>query len=137
MGEFDGKVAVITGAARGQGRSHAVALAGEGARVALLDIANGEITHPPARVASAEDLDETVRLVESVGGKALAVPCDVRDEAQVAAAASAVVEAFGGIDFVVSNAGILAKYQESWNIPSEDWRGSLETNLTGQWLTLK
>lgn len=137
MGEFDGKVALITGAARGQGRSHAVALAREGANVALLDIANGEITHPPARVASAEDLAETVAMVEGVGGKAFAVPCDVRDEDQVQAAVAGAVETFGGLDFVIANAGILAKYQQSWEIPSVDWRASLETNLTGQWLTLK
>jgi NAD(P)-dependent dehydrogenase (short-subunit alcohol dehydrogenase family) len=137
MGEFDGKVALITGAARGQGRSHAVALAAEGASVALLDIANGERTHPPARVATAEDLAETVAAVESVGGKALGIPCDVRDEAQVADAVRQAVETFGGLDYVIANAGILGKYQQSWDIPTEDWKGSLDTNLTGQWLTLK
>jgi NAD(P)-dependent dehydrogenase (short-subunit alcohol dehydrogenase family) len=137
MGEFDGKVALITGAARGQGRSHAVALAREGAGVALLDIANGERTHPPARVATAEDMAETVELVAAVGGRALGLYCDVRDEDQVSAAVAQTVDHFGGMDFVISNAGILAKYQQSWEIPTEDWRGSLETNLTGQWLTLK
>jgi len=137
MGEFDGKVALITGGARGQGRSHAVALAREGASVALVDIANGERTHPPARVATAEDLAETARLVAAEGARALPVPCDVRDEDQVVAAVAQVVEAFGGIDFVIANAGILARYSPSWEIPTEDWRGSLETNLTGQWLTLK
>lgn len=155
MGEFDGTVALITGAARGQGRSHAVALAAEGACVALLDIANGELTHPPARVASAADLAETARLVEEAHAAnapanagtasgvssdipaALPIPCDVRDEDQVAAAVARTVETFGGIDFVIANAGILGRYSQSWEIPTEDWRGSLETNLTGQWLTLK
>jgi len=137
MGEFEGKVALITGAARGQGRSHAVALAREGASVALLDIANGERTHPPARVATAQDLEETLRLVEEAGGKGLAVACDVRQESDVIAAVRHSVERFGGLDFVIANAGILGKYQQSWEIPTEDWRGSLDTNLTGQWLTLK
>ncbi|MGO9927333.1 MAG: SDR family NAD(P)-dependent oxidoreductase, partial [Mycobacterium sp.] len=83
-GRVKGKVAFVTGAARGQGRSHAVALAREGASVALLDIANGEVTHPPARVASAADMAETVALIEAEGGKALPIACDVRDEEQVA-----------------------------------------------------
>lgn len=137
MGDFDGKVVLITGGARGQGRSHAVALAREGASLALLDIANGELTHPPARVASAEDLATTVRLVEEAGGAAAGIPCDVRDEDQVQAAVAEAVDRFGGLDFVISNAGILGKYQQSWAIPTEDWRACLETNLTGQWLTLK
>jgi NAD(P)-dependent dehydrogenase (short-subunit alcohol dehydrogenase family) len=137
MGEFDGKVALITGGARGQGRSHAVALAKEGASVALLDIANGELTHPPARVASAEDLAETVRLVEAAGARAVGIPCDVRDEGQVVAAVEQTIARFGGLDFVIANAGILGMYQQSWEIPTVDWRASLDTNLTGQWLTLK
>jgi NAD(P)-dependent dehydrogenase (short-subunit alcohol dehydrogenase family) len=137
MGEFDGKVVLITGGARGQGRSHAVALAREGASVALLDIANGELTHPPARVASAEDLAETVGLIEAAGGRALGIPCDVRDEDQVKAAVQKAVGHFGSLDFVIANAGIIGLYQQSWEIPTQDWRASLETNLTGQWLTLK
>ena len=137
MGEFDRKVVLITGGARGQGRSHAVALAREGASVALLDIANGELTHPPARVASPQDLAETVDLVEAAGGQALGIPCDVRDEDQVTSAVRQAVAHFGGLDFVIANAGIIGLYQQSWEIPTEDWRASLETNLTGQWLTLK
>ena len=137
MGRFDGKVAFITGGARGQGRSHAVALAREGASVALVDIANGEIGQPPYLVASAGELEETVRLVEKEGSSDLALPCVVRDEAQVAAAARRAAETVGGIDYVITNAGVLAKFQQSWTIPAEDWRGSIETNLTGQWLALK
>jgi NAD(P)-dependent dehydrogenase (short-subunit alcohol dehydrogenase family) len=137
MGDFDGKVALITGGARGQGRSHAVALAREGASIAILDIANGELTHPPARVATAADLAETVRLVESTGGRAIGIPCDVRDEEQVTSAVAETIDRFGGLDFVVANAGIMGMYQQSWEIPTVDWRASLETNLTGQWLTLK
>ncbi len=137
MGDFDGKVVLITGGARGQGRSHAVALAREGASLALLDIANGELTHPPARVASAGDLADTVSLVEATGGRALGIPCDVRDEDQVVSAVEQAVDHFGGLDFVIANAGILGLYQQSWTIPTEDWRASIETNLTGQWLTLK
>jgi NAD(P)-dependent dehydrogenase (short-subunit alcohol dehydrogenase family) len=134
---FEGKVALITGGARGQGRSHALALAREGADIALVDIANGEIGHPPYRVASSADLDETVRLVEAEDRRALGLRADVRDEGQVKAAVAETVAEFGGIDYVVSNAGVLAKFQESWLIPTEDWRGTIDTNLTGQWLALK
>ncbi len=137
MGEFDGMVALITGGARGQGRSHAVALAREGASIAVLDIANGELTHPPARVATADDLAETVRLVEAAGGQVVGIPCDVRNEEQVKSAVAQALDRFGRLDFVIANAGILGLYQESWTIPTVDWRASLETNLTGQWLTLK
>jgi NAD(P)-dependent dehydrogenase (short-subunit alcohol dehydrogenase family) len=137
MGRFDGKVVFITGAARGQGRSHAIALAREGAAVALLDIASGEIGHPPYRVASRDDLDHTVKLVEEVGGRALPLVADVRDEEQVAAAVDATVAQFGGIDHLVSNAGVLAKFQQSWEIPKVDWDASIATNLTGHWLTCR
>jgi NAD(P)-dependent dehydrogenase (short-subunit alcohol dehydrogenase family) len=75
--------------------------------------------------------------VEEVGGSAAGIPCDVRDEDQVVAAVEETVARFGGLDFVISNAGILGMYQPSWEIPTVDWRASLETNLTGQWLTLK
>jgi NAD(P)-dependent dehydrogenase (short-subunit alcohol dehydrogenase family) len=75
--------------------------------------------------------------VETAGGRALGIPCDVRDEDQVESAVEQAVAHFGGLDFVIANAGIIGLYQQSWEIPTEDWRASLETNLTGQWLTLK
>jgi NAD(P)-dependent dehydrogenase (short-subunit alcohol dehydrogenase family) len=136
-GRFDDKVVFITGAARGQGRSHAVALAREGAKVALLDIATGEIGHPPYRVASRDDLDHTVKLVEQAGGEAVALQADVRDEDQVRAAVDTAVDTFGGIDHLISNAGMLAVFQQSWNIPKVDWDASIGVNLTGHWLTCK
>jgi NAD(P)-dependent dehydrogenase (short-subunit alcohol dehydrogenase family) len=136
-GRFDGKVVFITGAARGQGRSHAVAFAREGAKVALLDIASGEIGHPPYRMASRDDLEHTVKLVEEAGGHALPLVADVREEDQVKAAVEAAVAEFGGIDHLISNAGALAVFQESWNIPKVDWDASIGINLTGHWLTCK
>jgi NAD(P)-dependent dehydrogenase (short-subunit alcohol dehydrogenase family) len=112
-------------------------LAREGAKVALLDIATGEIGHPPYRVASRDDLEHTVKLVEEAGGEALALPADVRDEEQVKAAVARTVETFGGIDHLISNAGMLAVFQQSWNIPKVDWDASIGVNLTGHWLTCK
>ena len=136
-GRFEGKVVFITGAARGQGRSHAVALAREGANVALLDIASGEIGHPPYRVASRDDLDHTAKLVEEAGGRALPLVADVREEDQVSAAVDAAVAEFGGIDHLISNAGMLAVFQQSWMIPKVDWDASIGVNLTGHWLTCR
>ena len=80
MGRFDGKVAVVTGGARGQGRSHALALSAEGARVAVWDIANGSTTRPAFRMASAEDLQETARLIKEAGGECLPIAVDLRWE---------------------------------------------------------
>ncbi len=136
-GRFAGKVVVITGGARGQGRSHAVALAREGAAVALLDIASGTVEHPPFRVATKADLDDTARMVEEAGGRALPLVCDVRVEEQVEAAVAQVVAHFGGIDHVVANAGVESLFVEPWKITKQDWDGVLAVNLTGAWLTCK
>src|SRR5579875_1327908 len=103
---FAGKVVFITGAGRGQGRSHAIRLAREGAALALVDVASGWVEHPPFRVATESDLAETARLVEEAGGQPLPLRCDVRSEADLDAAVRAAVDAFGGIDHVVVNAGV-------------------------------
>jgi (+)-trans-carveol dehydrogenase len=137
MGRFDGKVAVITGGARGQGRSHALALAREGARVAVWDIANGSAANPPFRMASRDDLDETARLVKDVGGEVLPVVVDVRDSGQVQDAVRQTVDAFGGIDYLVAQQGAMPLTRETWNIDEEDWNAILGVNLTGSFLTCK
>jgi NAD(P)-dependent dehydrogenase (short-subunit alcohol dehydrogenase family) len=124
---FAGKVVLITGGARGQGRSHAVALAREGADVSL----------PPFRVASSADLDETVRLVEAEGGRALPIVCDVRSEEQLEAAVARTVDTFGGIDHVIANAGVESLFVEPWKVDRRDWDETLGINLTGAWLTCK
>jgi NAD(P)-dependent dehydrogenase (short-subunit alcohol dehydrogenase family) len=137
MGRFDGKVAVITGGARGQGRSHAVALAREGAKVAVWDIANGSTTNPPYRMASRDDLDETARLVKDVGGEVLPVAVDVRDGAAVRDAVRQTVDAFGGIDFLVAQQGAMPITRETWNIDEDDWHAILAVNLTGTFMACK
>jgi SDR family mycofactocin-dependent oxidoreductase len=102
---LDGKVALVTGAARGQGRSHSVALASAGADVILVDICRqlDTVSYP---LATAEDLAETVRLVEAAGRKAVALQIDVRDGPGLDAGVADAVAGLGGLDVVVANAGI-------------------------------
>jgi len=134
MGRLDGKVVVITGGARGQGRAHAVTFAREGAAVAICDIPEplGGLSY---ELASPADLQETRRLVEDAGGDVLAMPADIRDAAQLEAFAAATVERFGGIDAVCANAAI-AEFG-SWDITEERWDLTMEVNLKGSWLTCR
>jgi SDR family mycofactocin-dependent oxidoreductase len=105
MGKLDGKVAVVSGAARGQGRSHAVTLAGEGADIIAVDIcADIENNHYP--LARPADLDETRRLIEKLDRRAVTAQADVREPAQLRAAVDAGVAELGRLDIVVANAGI-------------------------------
>jgi len=134
---FAGKVVVITGGARGQGRSHALALAREGADVALLDVASGDLDHPPFRVATTADLSETASLVEKAGGRALPLVCDVRSEEQLNEAIDRTVATFGGIDHVIANAGVESLFVEPWKLSKQDWDAVIAINLTGVWLTCK
>lgn len=134
MGRLEGKVAFITGAARGQGRAHAVRLASEGARVAGLDIcAPLPVEYEPATDA---DLEETSRLVEESGQQMLALHGDVRRLDDLQKAVAATLEAFGRIDVVVANAGILTAGL-LWELSEEQWHDMIETNLTGVWHTIK
>ncbi|MGB9302104.1 MAG: mycofactocin-coupled SDR family oxidoreductase [Mycobacterium sp.] len=105
MGRVDGKVALISGAARGQGRHHAIRLAEEGADVILLDIC-ADIPGVGYSMATPEDLDETVRLVEKFDRRAVAAVVDVRDRPSLQKAVASAVDAFGRLDVVVANAGI-------------------------------
>jgi SDR family mycofactocin-dependent oxidoreductase len=103
---FEGKVAFITGAARGQGRAHAIRFAEEGADIIALDICD-QIDSVAYPMATPEDLDETVNLVEKTGRRIVAERTDVRDLERVKAVVAAGVAEFGRIDFVLANAGIL------------------------------
>src|SRR5262245_22200053 len=103
--QFEGKVALITGAARGQGRSHAVRFAEEGADIIAVDLC-AQIESVSYAMAQPEDLDETVHLVEKTGRRIVAEPTDVRDLRQLQSVVEAGEKEFGRIDFVLANAGI-------------------------------
>lgn len=105
MNRLAGKVAVVTGAARGQGRSHAVALAEEGADVILVDICT-DIASNEYPLATPADLEETTTLVDKTGRRAIAAQVDVRDRTALATALHDAITALGGLDVIVANAGI-------------------------------
>jgi SDR family mycofactocin-dependent oxidoreductase len=131
MGSLSGKVAFITGAARGQGRAHAVKLASEGADIIAVDLCD-QIASVPYPLATPDDLAETVRLVELTGARIIASVADVRDRAALKTALKAGVEELGGrLDIVIANAGIAPMDGE------DSWGDVLDVNLTGVYHTIK
>jgi SDR family mycofactocin-dependent oxidoreductase len=132
MGCLDGKVAFITGAARGQGRSHAVRLATDGADIIGVDIC-ADIPANGYAMATREELDETVALVEAKGRRMLGTVADVRDFYQVKWALDAGVQQFGRLDIVLANAGIapVAFRQLSIEEELEQWKAAIGVNLDG------
>src|SRR2546427_13131827 len=135
MGKLDGKVALITGAARGLGRSHCVRCAEEGADVVALDLAANVATvgYP---LATEHDLDETVGLVEKTGRRVVARKADVRSQAALDEAVADALGEFGHIDVVVANAGI-ASFGPAWELEEQTWQDVIDINLTGVWHTAK
>ena len=135
MGRFDGKVALITGAARGQGRSHAVNLAQQGADIIAVDICQ-QIPSAQHSMGTAEDLTQTVELVEKAGQRIVPVEADVRDYDAVCAAVARGTKEFGRLDIVVANAGIMATTGEPAQ-QMEAWHASIDTMLSGVYYTLR
>jgi SDR family mycofactocin-dependent oxidoreductase len=136
-GRLEGKVLFVTGAARGQGRAEAVRLAEEGADVVGLDVCGpiaGREHSPPS---SEEDLAETVRLVEAQGRRMIGVAGDVRNFPDVRKAVDAGLGEFGHIDIVVANAGVSGGRGLVHEISEDDWRVSIDVNLTGAWNTVR
>jgi (+)-trans-carveol dehydrogenase len=131
----EGKVAFITGAARGQGRAHAVRLAEEGADVIAVDICEPLAT-VPYDMGTAADLEETVREVEALGARIVARQADVRDLAALTAAVEAGVAELGPLDLVVANAGICS-YDTAAAMSEDVWQEMIDINLTGAWKTIK
>jgi SDR family mycofactocin-dependent oxidoreductase len=132
---LEGKVAFITGVARGQGRAHAVRLAREGADIIGVDICADipTMTYPNASEA---DLAETVALVEKEGRRIVARKADVRDYAALSAAFQEGLDAFGRLDIIICNAGIIRMGEESGDFLA-DWQDVIDTNLTGVFHTVR
>ncbi|WP_156664646.1 mycofactocin-coupled SDR family oxidoreductase [Mycobacterium sp. 852002-51057_SCH5723018] len=128
---LEGKVAFVTGAARGQGRAHAVRLAADGASVIAVDLCE-QIASVPYPLATPEDLAATVKLVEDTGSRIVAKQGDVRDPASLSAALQAGLDEFGRLDIVVANAGI-APMQSG----GDGWRDVIDVNLTGVFHTVE
>ncbi len=135
MDRLRGKVALITGAARGQGRSHAVRLAQEGADIIAVDVCQ-TLASTPYWGATAEDLAQTAKEVEALDRRVLTRTVDVRDSAALDAAVAEGLSEFGHLDIVCANAGI-ASFAPAWELTEDVWQEMLDVNLTGVWRTAK
>ena len=135
-GRLANRVALISGAARGQGRAHAVRLASEGADVIAFDLPgpNPNVGYP---LSSKEDMAETVRLVEATGRRIVAGAADVRDFASIERVVAEGVERLGPVHIVVANAGVIAPGKSFWKISDEQWCDVVDINLNGVWRTVK
>lgn len=136
--KFDGAVVLITGAARGQGRSHALRFAAEGADIIALDLPGGIASvnryYPPA---TEEDLQETVDRVQAMGRRIVAGAVDVRDRAAVEEFVQSAVAELGEITTVVANAGIFISGSRAEDVLDDEWSDVMGVNLTGVWHTCK
>jgi (+)-trans-carveol dehydrogenase len=135
MGRLEGKVAFISGLARGQGRSHAVRLAREGADIIGFDVCEDvdTVLYPMSRP---DDLEETIALVEAEDRRIVAEQADVRDGARVQEILNRGVEQFGRLDVIVPNAGIVS-YNPVWEWTEEQFRAVIDVNLIGVWNVVK
>jgi SDR family mycofactocin-dependent oxidoreductase len=135
MGEFAGRVAFITGAAHGQGRATALALAGEGARIAAFDLAR-PLSYPGYTMGSPSELDSLAAACAELGSECLGFSGDVRDDTAITAAVDATVSLFGRIDILFNNAGICA-YGLAHELTEDAWDTMLDINLKGAWLVAR
>jgi SDR family mycofactocin-dependent oxidoreductase len=133
---LEGRVALVTGAARGQGRAHAVRLANEGADIIAVDVCAPVSATIPYPAATSDELVETARAVEDSGRKAMIREVDIRNLADLQQLVSDAVDQFGRLDVVVANAGVLS-FARLWEMSEEHWDTVVDVNLSGTWRTLR
>ncbi|CAJ1503365.1 mycofactocin-coupled SDR family oxidoreductase [[Mycobacterium] kokjensenii] len=136
-GRVEGKVAFVTGAAHGQGRSHAVRLAEEGADIIAIDVCKPIVQNSPIPPATPEELAETADLVKAQGRRIFTAEVDVRDFDGLKKAVDAGVEELGGLDIIVANAGIGNGGDTLDQCSEHDWQEMIDINLSGVWKTVK
>jgi SDR family mycofactocin-dependent oxidoreductase len=135
MSDFRGKVAFITGAAHGQGRATALALAGEGARIAAFDVAR-PLSYPGYEMGSASELNSLAHACAELGSECLTLTGDVRDDAAVTTAVETTLSRWDRIDILFNNAGICA-YGLAHELTENAWDTMLDINLKGAWLVAR
>ncbi|GHI99272.1 MULTISPECIES: mycofactocin-coupled SDR family oxidoreductase [Streptomyces] len=135
MGRVAGKVALVTGAARGMGRSHAVRLAQQGADIIAVDLC-ADLETTPYPGADGQDLSSTTQLVEQLGRRILARRADTRNSDELQDVVDEAISEFGHIDVVCANAG-MSSFGFSWELTDEAWQEIIDVNLTGSWKTVK
>ena len=135
MGRVEGKTALVTGAARGMGAAHAIALAREGADVVVFDVPN-EISTLEYSPGTSEQLEGVAAEIEKLDRRAIVVEGDVRSQADLDGAVEQAIAEFGKLDFAVANAGIWT-LGTSWEMSEEKWQETIDVNLTGVWHTTK
>jgi SDR family mycofactocin-dependent oxidoreductase len=136
VNEMEGKVVLITGGARGMGRSHAVTLAGEGADIVVADALH-QYSSVPYELSTADDLAETERLVKATGRRCLALQADVASAEEMKGVVDAARQEFGHIDGLVANAGIWTGGVPAWELSDEQWDQMSYVNLRGVWQSCK
>jgi SDR family mycofactocin-dependent oxidoreductase len=136
MNRLEGKVAFVTGAARGQGRSHALRLAEEGADIIAVDLC-AQIDSVPYPMGTPDDLRETQRLIEEHDRRVIAEQADVRSFEALKSIVDRGVAEFGRLDVVCANAGIFTVADSTWEIEEQGWQDVIDVNLTGVWHTVK
>ena len=132
--DLTGRVVLVTGAARGQGRAHCEAFAAAGCDVIALDLCR-DIETVPYPMATSADLEATAEAVRALGRRCITGEVDVRDMPGMRQAVDAAVAELGGLDFVVANAGVSPQVGTSWERSEEEWDTTLDINLKGTWVT--
>jgi SDR family mycofactocin-dependent oxidoreductase len=133
---LDGKVAVITGGARGMGRTHALTLAAAGADIVMCDAVT-QFESVPYPLPTAEDLERTAEEVRATGRKCIAIKADTRSSADMDRLAKTAIDEFGRIDILLGNAGIFTGGVPAWELSEADWDETFDVNIRGVWLSCK